>query len=329
MRGTLLLVICLSNACADDGAVSRRGTRGGWLGRCRWTAAHLAARRLLSVVNRLSRLGLHFRHVPILFHDARRFRLRHWNALGRHHALRNDHAAGRRDAVVVNVSAVSRRATAACTSCSTTATNRAAWVAAAEDRLPRSTVRPRTIAIAVQRGEEPLAGTEAAVALLAGELTIALVARIAAIGRIADPFIDVDVAASTAATPAVANPGKQTMAENAAASTWTTEVRARLATVGTALVVTTVPDDGLGQAGKAGGADESLATRSGGAARNAAASAAKQQSRNNRGAKPASHHGASSVCDSEGGRWPRRGQRIARRCKSRATRPIYRPAKLA
>jgi hypothetical protein len=44
----------------------------------------------------------------------------------------------------------------------------------------------------------------------AGKLALALIARIAAIGRIANPFVNVNVAAAFAATHATAEPRKQT-----------------------------------------------------------------------------------------------------------------------
>jgi hypothetical protein len=59
----------------------------------------------------------------------------------------------------------------------------------------------------VKSGQQSLERAEAAVTLLAGEMAIALIARIATIGRIANPFVDVDLVATAAARPKAADEG--------------------------------------------------------------------------------------------------------------------------
>jgi hypothetical protein len=54
--------------------------------------------------------------------------------------------------------------------------------------------------------------------MLAGELTAAFVARIAAIGRVADPFIDIDLVAATATCHTAMQERKETMGEKPAAT---------------------------------------------------------------------------------------------------------------
>src|SRR5262249_45979261 len=153
-------------------------------------------------------------------------------------------------AFVIDVGPVRCSTSAACTPrvAAAAASSAAARVAAAEDRPPRPTIRRRAITIAMNRGQDPLAGTEAAGALLAGELAVALVARVAAVGRIADPFVDVDVAAAAAAAQAIAHPRKEALAEDAAARTRPAVVAARLAAVGAALVIAPIPNDWPGEA---------------------------------------------------------------------------------
>ena len=124
-----------------------------------------------------------------------------------------------------------------------------------EQWSPRAAVWPLAIAIAVKCSKQSLERSEAAIALLAGEVAIALVTRVAAIGRIADPFVDVNVATAAAATEAIANPRTEALAEDAAARTRTAIVGAGFTAVGAALVVAPVPDNRPGEAREAGLAD--------------------------------------------------------------------------
>jgi len=143
-----------------------------------------------------------------------------------------------------------------------------------------------------------LARAEAAGAALASPAAGAFVARIAAIGGIADPLAPVDVTAALAAGFAVDQPG-QYAARSALAA-------ARL-TVGPAVVAAPVPDNGFGQAEAALSAGTALA-------REATAAAAGGQRDNNQGEKPASHHGENPK---GGPRSIRLGYRPAKSAQSR------------
>ena len=77
-------------------------------------------------------------------------------------------------------------------------------IAVPKNRPPRSAIRRRTIFVAVEASQNPLKWTEAAVAMRTGELAVALITRIAAIGRIALPFVAIDLAAAAAAAQAAA-----------------------------------------------------------------------------------------------------------------------------
>jgi hypothetical protein len=96
--------------------------------------------------------------------------------------------------------------------------------------------RPGTVLVAVKRGQQVLQRSEATIAVRPGELAEALIARIAAIGRIADPFTPVDVAASAAAGFVPASQGQNSAVARA---------RAAFAAVRTAFVLSATPDDGL------------------------------------------------------------------------------------
>jgi len=200
----------------------------------------LASLRLLSVVNRLSRLRLGPGCIPILVEDAGRLRWRHRNSFCGRCSQRTG------GALVVDIRAMDRIAATTCASDAAAATRRAR-VAAAEDWAPGPTVGRRAIAIAVQASQQTLAGTETAIALLSSKLAVALIARIAAIGRITDPFVDIDLAAAAAATPTVSDPRKQAaLTEGTAAAA--AVVGARLTWAIAALVCAAIPNDRLGQA---------------------------------------------------------------------------------
>jgi len=125
-----------------------------------------------------------------------------------------------------------------------------------EQWSPRAAVWPLAIAIAVKCSKQSLERSEAAIALLAGEVAIALVTRVAAIGRIADPFVDVNLVAATAARPATADERKEPMTEQpavaasavAVARIGRAPISARCTAVRATFVVAAGPDNRLGQA---------------------------------------------------------------------------------
>ena len=139
-------------------------------------AGHLRTRRLFGLMNRLARFGPGLRRVPVLFQDALAFDMGHGMAAARPRTF------------VINVGAVRGQFAAAA------AIRTATWSARGPgtEGAPPTGIGPLTIAVAMKRGEDALEGSEAARTLRAGPLAIALVARIAAIGWIADPFVDVD-----------------------------------------------------------------------------------------------------------------------------------------
>ncbi len=128
-----------------------------------------------------------------------------WGSTGRRYrALRANgralrcHAWHHRGTFIVNIRAV-RRATGASRAARRAAPRAGPGTAVPEDRPPGAAVRRRAISIAIEASQNPLERTEIAVAVRAGELTVALIARIAAIGRIAFPFIAIDFTAAAAA----------------------------------------------------------------------------------------------------------------------------------
>ena len=116
-----------------------------------------------------------------------------------------------------------------------------------KNRPPGTAIRCRTVAIPVNRGEDALERTLAAEAVRSRELAVALIARIAAIRRIADPFIDIDFAATLAASPVASQCGQQAaVAKNAAGLATAAAIRARFARTRAAVVAAPVPHNRLG-----------------------------------------------------------------------------------
>jgi hypothetical protein len=140
----------------------------------------------------------------------------------------------------------------------------------------------------VHRGEDALERTLAAVAVRSGELALALIARIAAIRRIADPFIDINITATLAANPVTPQRRQQAaMAENATRLATAAAIRARFARTRAAVVAAPVPHNRLGQPGQ----HEATRRLPTWATRHAATATAKQRKSDKRNAKPAGHHG--------------------------------------
>lgn len=110
----------------------------------------------------------------------------------------------------------------------------------------RAAVWRWAVAIAVQCGQQPLHRSEIAAALRPGPTAVARIARIAAVGRIADPLADIHVAAALATDAIAPEPGKDAALLRA--------IGARLARSGTAVVAAAVPFDGPGKREAAGGA---------------------------------------------------------------------------
>jgi hypothetical protein len=137
----------------------------------------------------------------------------------------------------------------------------------------------------MNRCQYALERSHTARALSAVPLAVALVARIATIGRIAHPFVDVDFAAALAAGLAVAQER-----QNAA---FTASISTRLAAARPAFIAAAIPNNRRrqarqAQAAHAGSRAEGSAARSAGW--NATAAAADEGRRSNQGEQP-SHHG--------------------------------------
>jgi hypothetical protein len=244
----------------------------------------LVARRL-NALNAPASCWPHAWRFHALFNNGRRFVGRRRTLLnsrvwrGPRHGLTRrsfviDLAAGRRSARTCRAA----DAAAAAARAGTTATEGAgapATTAMAENRPPRPAIRRGAVLIAVEGGQYSLERATAAVAVRTGELTAALVAWIAAIGRIADPLVDVDIAASFAAAHAAAQPRKNSaMAEDAATLAAVAAVaRARCARVRAAIIAAAIPNNRLGDARQREAACRLSARPTG----RAAAAAAKQR----------------------------------------------------
>ena len=126
----------------------------------------------------------------------------------------------------------------------------------AENRPPRSADRWRAIFVAVQAREEALARSQAAIAVRSGEFAVALIAGITAVGRIALPFVAVNLAAAAPAAQASAQAtraaakqravGQQAVLAASAAGT------AAFARAGAAFIAAAIPGDGITAAHKFG-----------------------------------------------------------------------------
>jgi hypothetical protein len=97
----------------------------------------------------------------------------------------------------------------------------------------------------VDSGQDSLEWSTAAVAVWTRELPLALIARIAAIRRIADPFVNVNVAAALAAAHASTEPVQQAaVAEDATGlAAFVAVARTRRACIRTAIIAGAVPND--------------------------------------------------------------------------------------
>jgi len=159
--------------------------------------------RLLNAVDGPALLWLGPRCIPVLFQNARFFRRRR---RGRRLSRRlrgwcRTRRRGTRLALVINISAMRRTAGAGRAANFTAAVRTISRTAAAmaKNGTPRTAIGRWAVAIAVNTRKDALEGPQAAVTVRACEIAIARVARIAAIRRIADPLVDVDVTATFAA----------------------------------------------------------------------------------------------------------------------------------
>lgn len=237
---------------------------------------------VLSTLRRPLRWGLNAGRFPILFENLRRFG-RRGSSLGRLAGGWPGHSLVGRPLVIrlaasVPAAAGTRRAahitaTAARAGIAAAAVTMPAAAAVTEDRPPRTAIWGRAILVAMQRGQNSLERSTAAVAVGAGKFSAALITRIAAIGRIADPFVDINITAALATTHAAAETTEQSaVAKDAARFAAATMTRAGRAGVGPAFIAAAVPDDRLGNARQR----EAARGPAAGAARRAAAAAAKQ-----------------------------------------------------
>jgi hypothetical protein len=125
-----------------------------------------------------------------------------------------------------------------------------AWARTAmtEDWPPGAADRWRAILVSIEAGEKALARAKAAIAMRAGELSITLVAGIAAIGRIALPLVAINFAAATATAQAAAQcamknwaVGQQAIVARPAAAAALSA--AGFAWAGSAFIAASVPGD--------------------------------------------------------------------------------------
>ena len=227
----LPLIICRSNAAAD-----RRPRAASPLVSCGTDLptpgriGHLPKDRLLGLVDRFASSGPGPWNVPVLMHDVRI-----------DGTVWIDGAVRIQRTFVVEASAVGMsRAVAAARRTARPAMRFVADVGRTAAILitqaaHRTAMRRRAVAVAVHRREQSLERSEVATALRTGEAAVAWIARIAAIGRIADPLSDVDVAAALLADTIAIEPGQETALLRAVAT--------RFARPRPAFVAAAVPDD--------------------------------------------------------------------------------------
>jgi hypothetical protein len=154
---------------------------------------------------------------------------------------------------------------------------------------------------------------------------VAFVARIAAIGRIAAPFVDINLAAAAFAAQASAQTEKADMAEQAAVAAAVAVIAARLAGAGAAIIAAAVPPRRTLETWQTQAAAFPRTTSS---MVEAAAAATQDCREHNDGAKPASHHGVTIHLQIPGGRWTQ-GASGGAAAQSPRDRPYLSAIKLA
>ncbi len=163
----------------------------------RLSLAHFHRTLLLGLVNRLAGNRLGRLAVPVFVQ----------NALAVAMAATSNRTFVIDFALRHNRSAMHVRDLSAAAGRTTTTAARAAGVArllAAQRTTPLVAARLRAVLVAVQRRKQSLGRAEIAVAVRSGPLAVALIARVAAIRRIADPLAPIDLAATFAAGKAAA-----------------------------------------------------------------------------------------------------------------------------